>query len=1009
MSQSSAFARSYKQLNLNQKRAVDTTEGVVMVIAGPGTGKTQMLTLRIANILLTSQAEPENILALTYTEAGVSAMKQRLVSIIGPAGYRVGIHTFHGFAHQVLTHYAPFFPELAGFEHVSELEQLEMVEAIITDLPLRLIKPLAQPFAYVKQALQSISKLKKENIAPQVFADILEKQEAAVLQQEDLYHTKGAHKGKMKSRWSKELNSIKRNRELAQVYTVYEETLSTQQRFDYEDMLLKLSNKLEADADFLLELQERYQYILIDEHQDTNAAQNHIVSLLSNFHPNPNLFVVGDEKQAIYRFQGASLTNFLAIKQRYPETHLISLDQNYRSPQTILDASHALIAHNPLPSSIDLPARTRLKAKAQQDVPQSIALFPVVNSAQEYWFVAWHIKKLIDAGVDPGEIAVLNRKNNQVFPLQAPLAFLDIAYVVESKRNLLQDPLVASLLLLLRAVCDVQNDSLITQVLFLAHYKVHPRDIIKLSRFAREHKKPLWDVLDSLEQEEIPLQTKEAIAKVYALVTAWATLAHNQPLDVVFTTILRQSGLLEVIGKTSRYTQGVQNFITLYHEVRVRLSKTPNLTLSDFLAALDGLHKHDVSLASAAAHAPDSAVHLLTAHGAKGKEYEYVFVMGVTDKTWGNSREIAPMFVLPYDYMEGITHQEFTPEDPNADERRLFYVALTRARKQVVLTYSTSTLEGKHLEPSMFIQELEREQDEPQTATLEDFSRWFAQNQVQVLTPVGFVSNRSTALDELRSFVAATFARQSLSVSALNNYLTCPWRYFFRNLVLLPEAKTAPLVFGSAIHQALHVFFSAKGVDKASLAFESFEGYIGRQTLRAQEKNDLIAQAQLYVPPYLKERASTIVPPFMSELSIPRIGLTDTISLSGKLDLVQIVSARNEVRVWDFKTGKPKSRNDIEGKTKTGTGDYKRQLVFYKLLLNEFRGGAYQMIEGVIDFIKPKPSGQFAREVFVITPQEELELKETIYRVAQEITTLSFWNDRCSDSKCEYCALRSLM
>lgn len=981
-----------------------------MVIAGPGTGKTQMLTLRIANILLTTQAEPENILALTYTEAGVSAMKQRLASIIGPTGYRVGVYTFHGFANQVITHYPHYFPELAGFEHASELEQLEMVEEIVSSLPLRVIKPIAQPTLHVKQALGAIGKLKKENISPQVFAQILENQEQTIMHSEDLTHTKGAHKGKIKGKWIKELDSIKRNRELGDVYEAYENMLAARKCFDYEDMLLKLVAKLESNDAFLLELQEHYQYILLDEHQDTNAAQNKIVSLLASFHPNPNLFVVGDEKQAIYRFQGASLANFLAVKQQYPETQLISLDQNYRSTQTILDGAHALIANNPIPTAIDLPARVRLVAAVQDGLPGSITTFPVADSAQEYWFIAWQIKRLITEGVDPDQIAVLNRKNNQVFPLQSPLAFFGIDYVVESKRNLLHDPLVASLMLMLRAVCDLENDALITQVLFLTHLGIHPRDIIKLSRYARDQKKPLWDILDTLEQTDIPLQTKDAITKIYSLITSWATLAQNQPLDVVFTTILKQSGLLEVIGKTGLYTHSLQNFIALYHEIRVRLSKNPELSLAQFLAALDALQKHGVSLASAVTKAQGAAVHLLTAHGAKGKEYDYVFVMGVNDKAWGNSRESRNLFKLPHDYMGNVAHSD-AQEDLNADERRLFYVALTRARKQVYLTYPLATLEGKQLEPSIFIQELERGQSDQKTKnTLDEFSQWFTHNKEQLLTPVGFASTmQSSSVKELRAFVATTFAGQSLSVSALNNYLTCPWRYFFRNLVLLPEAKTAPQVFGSAVHQALNVYFTSDLVDRAALALQHFTAYINKQALGQQAKQDLLAEGAKYLPTYLEHHLQTIKPSLLSEVAISRIGLTSEITLTGKLDLIQPVGGLHEVRVWDFKTGKPKSRNDIEGKTRLSNGDYKRQLVFYKLLLNHFKGGRYRMIEGVIDFMKPRASGTFANEVFVITSEDEAELTQVIYRVAQEITTLSFWDSRCSKPECEYCALRSLM
>lgn len=1010
MNNTSTFSKLYGQLNSQQKKAVDATEGVVMVIAGPGTGKTQMLTLRIANILLTTQSEPENILALTYTEAGVSAMRQRLATIIGPTAYRVGIYTFHGFANYCMLSYPEYFPETIGFEHVSELEQLELLEKIFAKLTLKHIKPLAEPTHYVKEALAAIGELKKEHVSPIAFGDLLNQQEQLLQSTPDLYHEKGAYKGKMKSVYKKELEAIERNRELQLVYEHYQVYLHEHKLYDYEDMLVNVIAKFTQNPDFLLELQEQFHYILIDEHQDTNAAQNLIVSLLASFHPQPNLFVVGDEKQAIYRFQGASLTNFLSIKKLYPETLSVSLSLNYRSNQSILDNAHALIAHNPIPAAIDLPARVALQAAKNNATEPGITVHPIDLDAKESWFVAWSIKKLIDAGVDPGEIAVLTRKNKQLYPLQAPFQFFGVPFVVEGKRNLMDDPSVSTLLHILKAVAHLDDDTLITQVLFIAHFGIAPRDIIKITRFAREQKTTVWDVLDKLDKLPLELASRSEIESVYDLMCAWSTLSHNQPLDTVFTTILKQSGLIEVISQATTFHDALNNIIALYHEVRVRLAKRRDLTLAGFLEILETMQKHQVSLESVAQTTRESAVHLLTAHGAKGREFDYVFVLGVNDKAWGNSSNKQRLFRLPYALM-GSTLRDLEQEDPNADERRLFYVALTRARKRVYLTYAKTTLEGKALTPSQFLSEFVQEPKTlEQVSNWNQFETWFSDNQQNLLEPIHITTlSKRSNLDDLQGYVAQTFRSQSLSVSALNNYLTCPWRYFFRNLVLLPEAKTGPLVFGSLIHQSISTFFKAKSGDKIAQALESFNSSLEKQALTDGVRADLKAEGMKYLPEFLQIHASSITPPLLSELSIGSVGLSPEISLNGKLDLVQVLNNKNEVRVWDFKTGKPKSRNDIEGKTKASNGDYKRQLVFYKLLLNHYRGGKYTMVEGVIDFIKPKTSGAHVSEVFHIAAEEEKELIDTIHRVAHEITTLSFWEKTCDDENCEYCALRSLM
>lgn len=421
------FQERYEMLNAEQKRAVDTIDGSVMVVAGPGTGKTQILTLRIANIIDKTDTEPENILALTFTESGVYAMRKRLVEMIGSLAYRVGIYTFHSFSNDIIKNNPEEFPRIIGARAITDVDQIAIIEDIITRTELENLKPFGDSFHYVRIILQKISDLKREGVTPYEFKKIVDKEQTRFEQDDEKFHTKGRFLGKMKNAYLNQEKKIKKNRELAYIYQVYQEELASRKMYDFNDMIVEVLHALRGNQDLLLRLQEKHQYVLVDEHQDTNNAQNKILELLVNFHENPNLFVVGDEKQSIYRFQGASIENFFYFKHLYPQAELITLKQNYRSTQTILDSAHSL-----LPGESELQANTTYKAK-----PISVATLE--TSSQELVWLAEKIESLIQEGVEAHEIAILYRNNYHAFPVVDILTKKGISSVIESDQNLFED------------------------------------------------------------------------------------------------------------------------------------------------------------------------------------------------------------------------------------------------------------------------------------------------------------------------------------------------------------------------------------------------------------------------------------------------------------------------------------------------------------------------------------------------------------------------------------------
>ena len=405
---SNAFDKAYKELNSAQKDAVDTIEGPVMVIAGPGTGKTQILTLRIANILKETDTKPENILALTFTEAGARAMRDRLHTYTGQSAYRVNIHTFHEFAGALIRQYPDAYERAVGGRPATDLEKVSIVEEIIESGKVKSLRPHGNPVFYVKPIMSALSLMKREYITPDGFVEIISRQETALSATPKL-HEKGAHKGKVRSEYQKLEKELTKNRELLFVYRAYDALLTERNLFDFEDMIFETVQALEKNEDMLRDLQERFQYILADEHQDVNGSQNRILELLSNFHERPNLFVVGDEKQGIFRFQGASLENFLYFEEQFPHTKVIALTQNYRSVQKVLDLSHELITQVETPAS-----ELRIALRSNKTEQGTIERRTFSHEAIEEEDVVSAIKNLVEQGVEKKEIAVIVRSNKEV-------------------------------------------------------------------------------------------------------------------------------------------------------------------------------------------------------------------------------------------------------------------------------------------------------------------------------------------------------------------------------------------------------------------------------------------------------------------------------------------------------------------------------------------------------------------------------------------------------------------
>ena len=1018
------FDISYGLLNAAQKRVVDAIEGPVMVIAGPGTGKTTILTLRIANILRQTDVPPDAILALTFTESGAYAMRRKLLEIIGPNAYKVNIHTFHGFAERIIGEYPDYFPRIIGSQIITDAEQIKIIQKIIESKKVDLLRPFGDPSYYVKPVLREIHILKRENVSPQALQKSVEADREKLTAEGELSATEIE---KLAKRYQKNL-------ELAFVYEKYEEELAKQKYYDFDDMLIELIRAMENNDQFKLILQENFQYILADEHQDANAAQNRILELLSDFHDSPNICIVGDDKQAIYRFQGASLENFLYFATKYPQALVIDLEHNYRSHQLILDAAHSLIGKNPTS-----PGRERTRLMSLQVGGRPILGMELPTRQDELEYVAAAIDLLLKGKEKAEEIAVLYRENSQAQALSQALKIRGIQHRIESDYNILGDIDSVKIITLCRAIHDLANDEYLGQALLLPELGCDPGDVAELFNIARREGAALHTLiksnkkvvtLDHNGKERTPvnlLQVREA----YARLVAWSRDAQSLPFPDFLQRLIQETNMLASITAAPNSLERLASLQAFFDKVVAVATSKKTFYLKDFIEYIELVSEHGMmSRRTFADHV--GGVRLMTAHRAKGLEFNYVFIVHAEDGTWGN-RSSRTLFTIPI-----IEHAR--DQGRIEDERRLFYVALTRAREGVTVTWARADADGECV-PSQFIAEIDDNfimLDQPlPSINLAQTTNFFTTPEISVNVSI---------LD--LSFVRSKFLSQPFSVTHLNSYLECPWRYFFVNLIHVPQAETKHQMYGTAIHAALRTFFNAykeeRDLSKKQLV-DLFHQQLDRLPMSQTDKKEAVEKGKRalegYYSTYNKVWNRRLVTEYgikgvelelkgqrlkgkaegqkfkgntsETEDKLVELGLATrdnfeflSLQLTGKLDKIEFIDEKNVV-VVDYKTGKPKSRNEIEGKTKDADGNYKRQLTFYKLLLDG--DGKLRMNSGQIDFIEPNDRGIYKKESFEITNAEVVELKALISTVADEILNLKFVNKTCDDKECPYCKLGKIV
>ncbi len=1026
-----AFNKAYQTLNTNQRAAVDAVDGAVLVNAGPGTGKTQILATRIGNILRTQDVAPYNILCLTYTEAATIAMRKRLTQFIGPTAHQIHIHTFHGFCNQVIQDNLDIFGKYKQLEPITDLETVDVLRTLLDNLPEG--NPLKRHkhdrYFEVDRLKNLFQLMKRENLQPDLLLKDIQAYLDSLPQNPDYHYKRKTTdkktgkvyvKGDVKE---KDVNKeIAKYRELIAAikqFDYFKELMSQAERYDYADMILWVIKHFQEDENLLLQYQERYQYFLVDEYQDTNGSQNEILQLLISYWDNPNVFVVGDDDQAIFKFQGANLGNILDFeKVHQPQT--IILEENYRSNQHILDRAKELISANEerMVAQIEGLSKNLIasgKAKSDNTLPQ---IREYDKTSHEIADLVKSIKAQYDA--DPAslkETAIIYRKHRQVEEVVSVMEKLNIPLNIKKRVDVLKLPLTKNLISILSYLQEEMHlygygQHRIFEILHYKHFGNDPLDIGKLALYCQKKIKstnnqdeeqsggtyPKWRevIADSKILDQLELNNKTSILRTSAFLESLMSEVPSVTIQTLFEIILNDSGLLSQIMMAPDKAWQLQVITTFFNLIKKETAKNPDMDIKELLMMIKKMEESNIALPINKTITSENGLNFLTAHAAKGLEFQKVYMIGCIQNTWDNVRNFRNK---QYSVPPVINADS---ENNIEDERRLFFVAMTRAKTDLILTYSNCDIEGKELATSQFIDEIKRtdniEHLEIEVAEEDVFEFYLRLVERQV---------KQIPLIE-KDLIDKWLEGYKLSVTHLNKYLRCPLRFYFESILKVPSARNAFTGFGTAMHHALNKFFETitdpekQNIDRLLFFFE--ESMLRHKSHFTTEEYDnfLIHGKQSLTTLHTAQLTEWLqVPKYKLEAELSN-AVYKGIPLTGFIDKVEIY--KDHVHVVDYKTGKYKSDKlrHPKGEDEPG-GDYWRQLVFYKMLIDSDKKYGWIMSTGKIAFIEPdRKSQEFTTKELVVTPDDTNVVGKQIVDTMDKIKAYDF-NKTCDDKECRWC------
>lgn len=1046
----SDFASEVSKLNRDQKEAVEHIDGPLLVIAGPGTGKTQLLSLRVANILTKTDTLPENILCLTFTESGALEMHHRLINIIGEDSYKVTVSTYHSFGSEIIRQYPGYFVGNINLTPINKLKADTIIRELQKSLPFtsdlkysQLVRPITKLISDTKQSLinpKDIITVAKDNLAFIQTASKLTKPltnelarasfksarnfEKLIIQtpktklpdnieplssfwnselEEAIATTMNTKKASSLSKWkSKYLvkdssdqyiaegeHLNKRLIDFSELMNKYQSILKQSNLYDFDDMIQMSIDAIKKNDELRFNLQEKYQYIMLDEYQDTNIAQAELVYLLTNnpaSEGRPNIMAVGDDDQAIYAFQGAKHSNMLDFTKAYKDVKLITLKTNYRSTQDIINLS-ALTADQIKSRITKLLATVSKDFKSASDSNGQITNLKFTNETEQYSYLSTVLK----SGYKNQRIGIIAPEHKYLERASAYLMAEDIPINYERRENILEDKSINQIITILRLLKAInEQDSRLCDVLFAIvlnydFFELSTETVWQLSWRARDKNQPwLKLMLNQASTRKLALMFIKIAANALAYrydfiidqVIGLSDVVINDPKRL----ILRSPFMQFYTNKSDGFSAELFSNLTTLKEQFTDFNgdNMKPLMISDLIDFINQLNSSDVRLVNNLNIGQTKAnIELMSAHGAKGLEFDEVYLISFVNEVWG-PKTSRKRISLP-DNLEYIRQ---AAEDTDDEILRLLYVALTRAKHKLTTLSYDFDLSSKPTTPVKYLAISPEQVDSKIKPTM---PLWQLEDQ---LTDIG---------PGLKELLKKRLESYALSATELNTFIdvrNSGPKAFLNSVLLKYRAPVSAKVdYGTAIHNSLEwlqrTFRTSGQLPSLKELLNIFDTMLQKRRLTPEDFIRLKEQGLNALSLYYSQNKNKLSKEDYSEYNFNREGIViGGQRITGKIDKILVNKDSKTIEIVDYKTGKGSKSWNSQPKLYL----YKKQLYFYKLLAEKsptFKG--YRVKRAHLEFIQPdninKPVYELALKY---DEQEQKRLTKLIKAVSKHLEELDF-------------------
>jgi DNA helicase II / ATP-dependent DNA helicase PcrA len=1026
--------KRYANLNENQRFAVDNTEGPLLVVAGPGSGKTELLSLRTAKIIERHDVPLSSILCITFTNAATLNMRERLKSLIGEDANKVSIYTFHSFCLEIIDSYPELFFNEVKFDLADEFIKLEIIENILKGLnfedPLKkfnqkggflYLQDIERSIFYLqenavsveefsfrlkenKKEIKEINKVIHENLSDRVskktisnlnnffskknikntYKDFPKLSEVIFLSLKEAVSTQetgkiSEWKSKMTKREGgvlviKETTQIEKLESLGVVYKKYCEEIKEKGYYTFSDIILEVVSQLEKSEDLRRDIQEKYLYIQVDEFQDTNGAQMKLLNLITSDTPEnkPNICVVGDDDQAIYQFQGADISNILNFRKRYKDVKTVVLSKNYRSNQKIIDKSRDVI----------LCAEERLEKKFEEISKKltagnnnggGVILNSFPTKEEQFSFIVNEIKR---KKIDPKDVAVISRTHREIKEIIPYLCAGKIPFFVERRENILEKESIKQIINILRFSYflfkkdDYSAESFLPEILTYPFLKIKKEKIWEIARDSQE-KKISW-MKYILNDKDL-----EKTGKYFLNI---ASLLENSPAENVLDFIINNEN--QNLKKFYFSKEGETEYLSFLFSLKRFLQAIRNhqkkkiIKVKDVIAFVDFYEKNDIAILDKnPLLINDYGVSLVTAHSVKGREFNTVFIINCHQQAWGREKKNRKITFPSNMPIERVGNKK--------DERvRLFYVAMTRAKRYLYLLNYQKNSEGKDLPSLEFLNPSFKEKKE--AINKEALEMSFKNSEV-----LSFSSSEKKLLLSL-------VEEYKLSATGFNKFLNIvnagPQIFFEENILRFPQKKTKYSSYGTAVHSLIKEVYCILKKEKRILSerefFHIFKSFLEKERLPKEEFQEMLRRGKKELRYFQKNKVKEFLPEDVIEKDFKnQLCVINNVVITGKIDKMRI--EKENIAVFDYKTGNPLiGWEEKDDNKKIRAWQYKNQLIFYKLLIEHSRDfSKYNVDSGFLDFVSSKDSSTLELKI----ERNDVErIKGLIGIVGRKISSLDF-------------------